>query len=67
VRYEIDLGHIAHSFEPGHRIRIDLTSSAYPHVAPIVPPISLDSILATHPGSKGESGCEMSRKRIIVA
>ena len=34
ARYEIDLGHIAHSFEPGHRIRIDLTSSAYPHVAP---------------------------------
>ncbi|MCY4398798.1 MAG: CocE/NonD family hydrolase [Gemmatimonadetes bacterium] len=33
-RYEIDLGHIAHSFEPGHRIRIDFTSSAYPHVAP---------------------------------
>ncbi len=34
ARYEIDLGHIAHSFEPGHRIRIDMTSSAYPHVAP---------------------------------
>ena len=34
ARYEIDLGHIAHSFEPGHRIRIDLTSSAYPHFAP---------------------------------
>ena len=34
ARFEIDLGHIAHSFEPGHRIRIDLTSSAYPHIAP---------------------------------
>lgn len=34
ARYEIDLGHIAHSFEPGHRIRIDLTSSAYPSIAP---------------------------------
>jgi len=34
ARYEIDLGHIAHSFQPGHRIRIDLTSSAYPHIAP---------------------------------
>ena len=34
ARYEIDLGHIGHSFEPGHRIRIDLTSSAYPQIAP---------------------------------
>ena len=34
ARYEIDLGHIGHSFEPGHRIRIDLTSSAYPAIAP---------------------------------
>ena len=34
ARYEIDLGHIAHSFEPGHKIRIDLTSSAYPAIAP---------------------------------
>lgn len=33
-RYEIDLGHIAHSFQPGHKIRIDLTSSAYPEIAP---------------------------------
>ncbi len=34
ARYEIDLGHIAHSFEPGHKIRIDLSSSAYPQIAP---------------------------------
>jgi putative CocE/NonD family hydrolase len=30
VRYRIELGVIAHSFQPGHRIRIDISSSAAP-------------------------------------
>jgi putative CocE/NonD family hydrolase len=30
VRYRIKLGVIAHSFQPGHRIRIDISSSAAP-------------------------------------
>ena len=33
-RYEIPLWDIAHTFLPGHRIRIEISSSAYPFVAP---------------------------------
>ncbi len=33
-RYSIDLGEVGHRFLPGHRIRLDLTSSAYPLIAP---------------------------------
>jgi putative CocE/NonD family hydrolase len=29
-RFKIELGHIAHSFLPGHRIRLEISSSAYP-------------------------------------
>ncbi|MGE0554703.1 MAG: CocE/NonD family hydrolase [Gemmatimonadales bacterium] len=32
--YEIDLGHIGHTFLPGHRIRVEISSSAYPFIAP---------------------------------
>lgn len=28
--YDIDLGHIAHAFRPGHRIRVEISSSAAP-------------------------------------
>lgn len=33
-RYRIDLGHLAHAFLPGHRIRIEISSSAYPMFNP---------------------------------
>ncbi len=33
-KYHIDLGHIAHSFEPGHRIRVEISSSAAPRYNP---------------------------------
>ena len=33
-RYSIDLGEVGHRFQPGHRIRLDITSSAYPLIAP---------------------------------
>jgi uncharacterized protein len=33
-RYRIDLGHVAHSFEPGHRIRLEVSSSAAPTFNP---------------------------------
>lgn len=33
-KYCIDLGHIAHSFEPGHRIRVEISSSAAPFFNP---------------------------------
>ncbi len=33
-RYHIDLGHIGHSFEPGHRIRLEISSSAAPSFNP---------------------------------
>lgn len=33
-RYTIDLGHIGHSFEPGHRIRVEISSSAAPTYNP---------------------------------
>ena len=33
-RFSIDLGEVGHRFLPGHRIRLDLTSSAYPMIAP---------------------------------
>lgn len=33
-KYHIDLGHIAHSFEPGHRIRVEISSSAAPTYNP---------------------------------
>lgn len=33
-KYQIDLGHIAHSFEPGHRIRLEVSSSAAPMYNP---------------------------------
>ena len=29
-KYHIDLGHIAHSFEPGHCIRVEISNSAAP-------------------------------------
>ena len=29
-RYEIDLNHVGHTFLPGHRIRVELTSSNFP-------------------------------------
>jgi hypothetical protein len=29
--FEIDLGPVAHRFLPGHRVRLQLTSSAFPH------------------------------------
>ncbi len=29
-KYHIDLGHMAHSFEPGHRVRVEISSSASP-------------------------------------
>jgi len=32
--FRIDLGSIAHSFQPGHRIRIEISSSAYPFFNP---------------------------------
>lgn len=32
--YRIELGHIAHSFEPGHRIRVEISSSAAPMYNP---------------------------------
>lgn len=32
--FHIELGHIAHSFEPGHRIRIEISSSAAPMYNP---------------------------------
>jgi putative CocE/NonD family hydrolase len=32
--YRIDLGHIAHSFQPGHRIRLEISSSAAPTFNP---------------------------------
>jgi uncharacterized protein len=28
--YEIDCGHLAHTFQPGHRIRLDVTGSNFP-------------------------------------
>jgi putative CocE/NonD family hydrolase len=34
VRYEIDLGAIGHRFLPGHRIRVDIASSAAPFFNP---------------------------------
>jgi putative CocE/NonD family hydrolase len=33
-RYAVDLHDIGHTFLPGHRIRLDISSSAYPSVAP---------------------------------
>ncbi len=33
-KYQIDLGHIGHSFEPGHRIRVEISSSAAPTYNP---------------------------------
>ncbi len=33
-KFQIQLGHIAHSFEPGHRIRVEISSSAAPQYAP---------------------------------
>jgi putative CocE/NonD family hydrolase len=33
-RYQIDLGHIGHAFEPGHRIRVEISSSAAPMYNP---------------------------------
>jgi predicted acyl esterase len=33
-RYTIQLGHIGHSFLPGHRIRIEISSSAAPAYNP---------------------------------
>lgn len=30
--YEINLGHIAWRFAPGHRLRVDITSSNFPHI-----------------------------------
>lgn len=33
-KYHIDLGHLAHSFEPGHRVRVEISSSAAPHYSP---------------------------------
>jgi predicted acyl esterase len=33
-RYEIGLGDYAHAFMPGHRIRIEISSSAYPMFNP---------------------------------
>lgn len=33
-RYSIDLGEVGHRFLPGHRIRLEVTSSAYPMIAP---------------------------------
>lgn len=33
-KYVIDLGHIAHSFKPGHSIRVEISSSAAPLVNP---------------------------------
>ena len=33
-KYNIDLGHIAHSFEPGHRVRVEISSSAVPLYSP---------------------------------
>jgi putative CocE/NonD family hydrolase len=33
-KYHIDLGHIAHSFEPGHHIRVEISSSAAPTYNP---------------------------------
>ena len=32
--YRIKLGHIGHTFLPGHRIRLEVSSSAYPFFAP---------------------------------
>jgi putative CocE/NonD family hydrolase len=31
--YEIDLGYTASVFKPGHRIRLDISSSNFPHLA----------------------------------
>lgn len=33
-RYTIELGHIAHSFQPGHSIRVEISSSAFPMYNP---------------------------------
>lgn len=33
-RYHIDLGHIGHAFEPGHRIRVEISSSSAPMYNP---------------------------------
>jgi putative CocE/NonD family hydrolase len=33
-RYTIDLGHIGYEFQPGHRIRLEITSSAAPNLDP---------------------------------
>jgi putative CocE/NonD family hydrolase len=32
--YTIDLGHVGHTFLAGHRIRVEISSSAYPFIAP---------------------------------
>jgi uncharacterized protein len=34
AKYQIDLGHIAHAFMPGHRIRLEVSSSAAPMYNP---------------------------------
>ena len=33
-KYHIDLGHLAHAFTPGHRIRVEISSSAAPMYNP---------------------------------
>jgi uncharacterized protein len=33
-QYRIDLGHTAHSFQPGHRVRVEISSSAAPWYNP---------------------------------
>ena len=33
-KYKINLGHIGHAFLPGHQIRLEISSSAYPFFAP---------------------------------
>ncbi len=33
-KYEISLSDMGHRFLPGHRVRLEISSSAYPHVAP---------------------------------